>query len=135
MKTYSKAELDIILEDHRKWLNREGGTKANLSRANLSGVNLSGVNLYRVNLSKADLYGCIGNMLEVKSMQIETYYIAYTDSVLQIGCENHLIEEWKEFDNETIHNMDENYAIDFWKKYKDYIFQTIELSPAEPTGH
>ncbi|EAG2377975.1 pentapeptide repeat-containing protein [Listeria monocytogenes] len=70
-----QEELDIILENHGKWLLNEGGERADLSnadlkntnlrfanlsyadlrRADLSGANLSGANLRRANLSYADL--------------------------------------------------------------------------------
>ncbi|EPG0994352.1 TPA_asm: hypothetical protein GIP73_13915 [Listeria monocytogenes] len=55
-----KEELDIILENHWKWLRDEGGeradlTGANLSYADLSCANLRGANLRGANLSYADL--------------------------------------------------------------------------------
>ncbi|HAA4451533.1 TPA_asm: hypothetical protein GER72_02290 [Listeria monocytogenes] len=65
-----QEELDIILENHGKWLRNEGGKKADLSytelkntklrladlsHANLRGANLRGANLRHVNLSNTDL--------------------------------------------------------------------------------
>jgi len=65
MKTYTPEELKVILDDHRKWLLSEGGSRANLSgadlsdadlsRAYLSGADLSGADLIRAYLSGADL--------------------------------------------------------------------------------
>lgn len=53
MRTFTKEELNEILDKHVKWLrNKPGGFRANLSDANLYGANLSGANL-----SGADLYG------------------------------------------------------------------------------
>ena len=49
-------KLKNILEDHRKWLNNEGGARADLSRANLSGAHLSRADLSGADLSGADLY-------------------------------------------------------------------------------
>ncbi len=60
-------------------------------------------------------------------MQIETYSISFTKDVLQIGCKRFLIEDWKIFNDEEINNMD-NQALSFWNKWKDFIFQAIELS-------
>ena len=58
MKTYTKVELDIILEKHHNWVcGNNGGERANLSRANLSGANLSRADLSGANLSRADLSG------------------------------------------------------------------------------
>ena len=66
---------------------------------------------------------------------METYAVVYTSDYLQIGCERHSIEEWQGFDDERISKMDGEQAIKFWKKYKQFIFRCIELSPCEPTGH
>jgi len=115
---------------------------ANLSGANLSGANLSGANLRRTDLSGADLSGAnlsganligvVGNMCHIKSLQLEMWSITYTDKVLQIGCQRHSIEEWKQFSDKAINLMDDD-ALDWWMKWKDYIFKTIELSPCKPT--
>jgi len=107
---------------------------ANLSGANLFGANLSGANLSGANLSGVNLFGvnCANDF--IKLIQIETYPITYTDEVLQIGCERHKISEWREFDNRRIADMDGKSALKFWAKYKDWIFQTIELCPAKPTA-
>lgn len=64
----------------------------------------------------------------------DTYAIAYTSDVIQIGCERHTISEWAEFDDKRILEMDGKTALRWWRKYKDWIFQTIELCPAKPTG-
>jgi uncharacterized protein YjbI with pentapeptide repeats len=53
----NKNELDLILEQHRLWLNNDGGKRANLSGANLSYANLSYANLSGANLSDANLSG------------------------------------------------------------------------------
>ncbi|EAK9760421.1 pentapeptide repeat-containing protein [Listeria monocytogenes] len=50
-----QEELDIILENHGKWLRNEGGEKADLSNADLKNTNLRGANLRFANLSIADL--------------------------------------------------------------------------------
>ena len=70
----------------------------------------------------------------MKCIQIDTYAIAYTSDVMQIGCERHTISEWAEFDDKRILEMDGKTALKWWRKYKSWIFQTIELRPAKPTG-
>ncbi|HAA9923747.1 TPA_asm: hypothetical protein GIN46_07430, partial [Listeria monocytogenes] len=60
-----KEELDIILENHGKWLSDEGGERAdltsadlrhtNLSNAVLTGADLRHANLTNANLTNADL--------------------------------------------------------------------------------
>ena len=66
MKTYTEAQLNEILRNHKHWVLRDcDGWEsmranlygANLSRANLSGANLYGADLYGADLSRAGLYG------------------------------------------------------------------------------
>jgi hypothetical protein len=109
-------------------------SRATLSGANLSGANLYGANLSRATLSRADLSGanllCLGNMKEIKTIQIETYKIAYTKNTLQIGCKRFTIKDWKKFTNEEISKMHPG-ALKFWKKFKPVIMNLIKISPAE----
>ena len=125
-------------------------TGANLSfcflfRSNLAGANLRQCELYNsdltgANLTGADLSGCslwetIGNDREIKTVKDFRYHINYTAEVLQIGCERHTIDEWYNFSDDTIHEMHEVFALDFWKENKDKIFDILERDPATPTGH
>ena len=107
---------------------------ANLRGADLSGANLSWANLRGANLRGADLRGAIGNLKNVKSMQIEDYSIVYTDTDLFIGCEKHPIFDWWKFDDAVIEAMDGEKALIFWKKWKPVLMNIIEMSPAESTG-
>ncbi|EAK9305976.1 pentapeptide repeat-containing protein [Listeria monocytogenes] len=50
-----QEELDIILENHGKWLRNEGGEKADLSNADLKNTNLRFANLRLANLRGANL--------------------------------------------------------------------------------
>ena len=138
MKTFTAEQLKNILDLHQKWLNNEyGGVRvdlrgANLCGANLRGANLCGANLRGANLRETDLRGAVGNMRHIKSLQAEKYTIAYTATILQIGCKRHTIEEWQEFDDKTISKMDTG-ALEWWNKWKEIVFKMIELSPCEPT--
>lgn len=51
-----KEKLDKILENHKLWLNGEGGECADLRGANLKGVDLRNINLNNADLRCADLY-------------------------------------------------------------------------------
>ncbi|EAD5295818.1 hypothetical protein CYG88_02565 [Listeria monocytogenes serotype 1/2a] len=58
----NQEELDIILENHGKWLRNKGGEKADLSNADLKNTNLRlaylrGADLSNVNLSYANFRG------------------------------------------------------------------------------
>ena len=152
----TKEALKEILDKHQLWLeDKEDGEQANLyganlTRANLDGANLYGANLTRANLTRANLDGasldganltranlwsCQGNRQEIKSIFIsEVYPITYTATHLQIGCENHEILEWWEFNDSQIAEMDGSKASDFWLEHKDFIRMTLERFPARPTG-
>jgi hypothetical protein len=119
-------------------------TDANLMDADLMDADLTDADLTRANFTRADLTDAIltgvrlcrafGNMREIKSLQLETYQITYTAQVLQIGCKQYPIADWWEFTDEQISKMDGQKALDWWRKWKDHIRATIELSPATPTG-
>lgn len=132
-----------ILENHKKWLHGEGGCRAILSGADLRHAilrdadlrhaNLSGAILSGADLRGANLWDCNGNQKQIKSLfMFEKYMVAYTSEYLQIGCENHRISEWWEFDDERIARMDEG-ALDWWKENKAFIRSVIEKYPAVPT--
>jgi len=108
-------------------------TWANLTRADLTRANLTRADLTRANLTGANLTGADGVNDFVKCMYVETYPITYTSNAIQIGCERHAITEWAEFDDKRILEMDGKSALKFWRKYKAWIFQTIDLAPAMPT--
>ena len=96
----------------------------------LRGADLRGANLREANLLGANLRGVVGNSIDIKSGQFETYPFAYTDKVLQIGCECHDIDAWWCFDDDRILGMDGEKAVKFWTKWKSILKQIIEMSPA-----
>ena len=50
-----QGKLNEIIENHVKWLQGDGGKRANLAAADLYGADLEGVNLRRANLRSANL--------------------------------------------------------------------------------
>ena len=102
-------------------------SNADLSGANLRSVELRGANLRAADLSGADLRWCIGNMREIKSAQFDTYDVTWTKDALAIGCQQHPIKEWWQFDDTIITNMDRD-ALLWWKKWKLVLQQIIEMS-------
>ena len=104
-----------ILENHYLWLRGNGGERADLTRANLYGVS-----------------GC--NCDYLVSLFIDTYPVVYTFDTMQIGCEKHLISEWLDFSDHKILEMEGKKALKFWRKYKEWIFKSIELCPAKSTS-
>ena len=100
---------------------------ADLSSADLRYADLSGANLSGANLRYVDLRWCIGNMREIKSAQFDTYDVTWTKDALAIGCQQHPIKEWWQFDDTIITNMDRD-ALLWWKKWKLVLQQIIEMS-------
>ena len=129
-------------------LNYANLSYANLSSADLSYADLRDANLRGSFLNGSDLRGsdlrgsdmitatanfAIGNMREIKTLLLDVWPVTYTATHLHIGCERHLITEWWDFDDDRIARMDIK-ALGWWKKWKDFIRQAIEMSPAVPTG-
>ena len=127
--THNGTTLAQILADHALWLQGEGGKRANLTRADLTDANLT-----RADLTRANMWGAVGNMVEVKSMQVERWTVTYTADTLQIGCQRHPIAAWRDASPEWIAAMDPN-AADWWGKFGPIILGIIDASPATPTGH
>jgi hypothetical protein len=53
---------------------------------------------------------------------------------MQIGCKRHTFEEWQEFTDQQIIEMDGKTALSFWRKWKKTIFTLVEMAPATPSG-
>ena len=105
---------------------------ATLRGANLSYADLRDADLRGADLNKVNLQATIGNMKEIKSLQLGIYAVTYTAESLQIGCKRYPIDHWWDFSDETIAEMDDG-ALDWWRKWKEPLRQIIELSPAKPT--
>ena len=71
----------------------------------------------------------VGNMLEVKSMQVDRWCVVYTHDTMAIGCQQHPLELWRDASDLVIQNMD-RMAMRWWRTWKPIIFQIIEASPA-----
>ena len=107
---------------------------ANLRGANLYSANLEGADLEGVDLRGANLYGANleGEKLTKTPLQLNNlkWPVLISDKYLRIGCQRFTIEEWKNFDDETIVKMDFA-ALEFWRKWKAPI---IALCDAHTTA-
>jgi uncharacterized protein YjbI with pentapeptide repeats len=101
-------------------------SNANLSNSNLRNAILINAILSNANLSNANILA-LGNMKELRTMQLDKYTIGFTKDTLQISCKRHSLDEWKSFDDKAIARMDDG-ALEWWNKWKEFIFQAIELS-------
>ncbi|CWU41519.1 TPA: pentapeptide repeat-containing protein [Listeria monocytogenes] len=105
-----KEELDIILENHWKWLRDEGGERADLTGADLRHTNLTNADLSNANLTNAvltwvnwqDVRG-----LTVVAVQVDTTrknnQIAYIKElhIWTTGCFQGTLEELKDSIEQT----------------------------------
>ena len=158
MEKITAEQLSEILRKHDLWLyGKDGGERADLRYADLSYANLSYADLRYADLSYANLsyadlrcadlryanlsyadlneinhlWGCVGNMSEIKSIQCDLYEVTYTAEKLQIGCQFHEISDWWNFSDSEISRMDCG-ALEWWKVWKPILKKIIEASPAKP---
>jgi hypothetical protein len=122
---------------------------ANLGGADLSGSVLIGINFNRASLCSANFHGaCIRDSYmfgadlggasfayaEIKNTTVLSEHpvtktpiflyglrweVIIDDTHMKIGCQNHSHSAWAQFDDETIHAMDEYSALAFWKSNRD----------------
>lgn len=112
---------------------------ADLSDADLSDADLRGADLRYADLRGADLRGadllCMGNMREIKTLQIDTWSVGYTHDTLQIGCQRHEIEKWLKWHTDAgrkwIAQMDSK-ALQWADRNMSLVLQMIDASPATP---
>lgn len=111
-------------------------TDANLRHANLRGADLQHANLHGANLRCASLaetklagadISCIGDMIYIFTIQLDTWEIGFTKDFMKIGCQAHTIDKWRNFTDEEIDDMDKD-ALEWWKKWKDFIFRAMDLT-------
>ena len=106
---------------------------AYMARANLAGAYMAGANLAGANLAGAYMAGANGLNDWIKCIQIDDWPITYTSDFMQIGCQRHPLDAWRNFSDAEIRAMDGIRALNFWRKWKGWIFQAIEMAPAKPT--
>ena len=75
---------------------------------------------------------CAGDGVYVKTMQIERWNVAYTNDILQIGCQRHAIEKWRKWSTPAglvwVGQMDDN-AEEWAMKHLHLIIAMIDASP------
>lgn len=98
-------------------LSRANLIGADLEWVNLSGANLTCANLTNTNLKNVDLFNTIGDGIRIKTLDTHRYKVNMYDDRLQIGCRNHSKQEWLNFNDEEIYDMDDN-ALGFWREWK-----------------
>jgi len=100
---------------------------ANMRYANMSDANMLDADMRGADMRGANMRYTLGNMIELKTLALEKYVVTFNDSHMAIGCQQHTIEEWFEFTDDRISQMDHG-ALEWWKKWKDFIFTAIEMT-------
>ncbi len=103
-------------------LNNADFTGADLRHANFSNAILTGANF-----TNADLSNVTGNGREIKTLVLPLWGVNLYKDILQIGCQKHTVEEWKNFTDGQIASMDFQ-ALNWWKVWKTTIFKFISTS-------
>ena len=108
-------------------------TGANLTWAILTGTDLTGANLTGAILTGAELLA-YGDMVYLKTMQLDKWAIGYTYDTLQIGCQRHPIAKWNKWGTPTgrrwIAQMAPD-ALEWADRNLALILQVIERNPAK----
>ena len=108
------------------------------ARANLARANLVDACLADANLADACLWGTSGNMVEVRSMQVDLWAVTWTTSfdgevIVQIGCQRHPLRLWEKSDPRWIAAMDGR-ATEWWAKWREPLLAIVKANPAVPFG-
>ena len=96
---------------------------ADLVGANLRGANLVGADLRGANLVGANLRGAKNAPMIITGL-LWTVYIDGT-GMMRIGCQNHSVEDWKNFIDGKISAMDSK-ALTFWNQYKSMLLSACD---------
>ncbi|EEO3727440.1 pentapeptide repeat-containing protein [Listeria monocytogenes] len=74
-----QEELDIILENHEKWLRDEGGERADLRCADLSNANLRHADLREADLRHADLSNADLSNADLREADLREVNLSYAN--------------------------------------------------------
>lgn len=101
--------------------------RADLRGAILCGASMRGSRMTGADLTDADIRLSYGNGRQIRTFQFPRYHvvICITHNVrnMAIGCQQHTINKWMQFDDDEIDSMD-NHALEWWRVHK-CILQTI----------
>ena len=100
---------------------------ANLSNADLSNANLRGANLRGADLRNADLRYAIGDGSIIRTIQTGVYVVVIVGQSVSIGCQSHNWSDWMMFNDTSIHDMDGQNAVDFWRIWRPILTAIMEV--------
>ena len=110
----NKKELKNILRSHAQWLENDSGIRANLKEANLHGANLA---------------GAVGNMREVRSVQLSRWPVVICAERMWVGCVCKTLREWKSLTPPELARIDQTASE--WRKRWGRALKAILAAIAE----
>ena len=116
-------ELKEIMRLHRLWL--DGADSGVL--ADLRGADLSNADLRYANLRGADLRYAIGDGSIIRTIQTGVYIVVIWGPMMSIGCQSHNWSDWMMFNDTSIHDMDGQNAVDFWRIWRPILTAIMEV--------
>jgi len=115
-------------------------TNANLEKANLAGADLRQANFSGVDLSSVNLKYCVGNGIEINSLQLGRYSIVYyyTNNKIMLSVNSlvYPLKKWKKdccLDEEITKQWGAN-GLKWWHNNKKIIFKIIKQNPPVKTN-
>ena len=120
----TKEELKVVLDNHVKWLNGNGGNRADLSGANLRGANLRGANLHGANLRGANLSGAYLSMADLSGADLDF-------SQLNLSCKGLDFKIDKRLAKQLVYhvvNLMQYSNLDTPKIFKNQVYKWLENS-------
>jgi uncharacterized protein YjbI with pentapeptide repeats len=127
-----QEKLNSIVEEHGKWLRGEGGARADLRGVDLQGATLRWADLRWADLRWASLHGADLQRANDAPLQVQVGpWLVYIQSgYMRIGCERHKVEDWRSFNDDTIHQMDPRHALDFWRANREWLLAACDAQMA-----
>jgi uncharacterized protein YjbI with pentapeptide repeats len=102
-------------------------SSADLRNAILRNADLRYAILRNADLSSADLRYAIGDGSLIRTIQTGVYVVVICGQSVSIGCQSHDWSDWMMFNDTSIHNMDGQNAVDFWRVWKPILTAIIEV--------
>ena len=96
----------------------------------LDGASLNGASLDRASFKDTTIF----NNIKINKAPVFInglhWMITLMDHHINIGCKLHTIDEWENFDNESINKMDKS-ALRWWIKNKQWIIEMARVHESE----
>lgn len=117
---------------HRSNFNEAVFKNCDMTNTNLCQCNLRFAKFDNTSLDTCYIQNVIGNGVDIVTTQVCEHNVVFTKNQLAIGCKLFSVNDWKKFTDNDILDMLEDHIhtknpVEKWNKYKDHIFNSIEL--------